>query len=111
MAAGEYRKIIDVLARSLGAGNSVELNYAHDTNHKIDVIDVALKTAEGEDMECRVYLRPDFLEIGIPKKFFTPKKYAKFISRFEYDLEQHFFRNMHLISSEEGAEYKVRVEY
>ena len=109
MEPSEYRKVIDVLAKTLGAGNSVELNYAHDTNHKIDVIDVTLNTSSDGNVQSRFYLRPAYLEISFRKEAFTQAKFAKLVSRFEYDLEQTFFRNIHLESMEEGAEYKIRI--
>jgi hypothetical protein len=110
MGAIEYRKIIDVMAGSLTANKSMELNYAHDSNNKIDVIDVAMTTASGEKIDCRVNLRPNFLEFTFDRKFFTPAKYEKFLSRFEYDMEQSFMRNIHLERADETHEYRIRIQ-
>jgi hypothetical protein len=109
MSVLEYRKIIDVMAVSLEAGKSVELNYAHDADRKFDYIDVAMTTAGNEKIECRVYLRQTFLDMVFNKKFFTPAKYQKFLSRFEYELEQSFGRNIRLENSAETLEYKIKV--
>lgn len=109
MSVIEYRKIIDVMAGSLEAGNAVELNYAHDAERKFDLIDVKMTTAGNEKIECRVYLRQKFLEMVFNKKFFTPAKYQKFLSRFEYDLEQSFGRNIRLDSDEGTLEYKLKI--
>jgi len=110
MSVSEYRKVIDVIAGSLGAGKSVELNYSHDTSHKIDVIDVKMLTAGDETIECRVNLRTTHLEIVFNKKYFTQAKFEKFLSRFEYDLEQVFTRNIHIERVEESLEYRIRVD-
>ncbi|MBP7583622.1 MAG: hypothetical protein KBA61_06290 [Spirochaetes bacterium] len=110
MGTQEYRKIIDVMAGSLEAGKAVDLNYLHDTSRKLDVIDVTMTTAANDKIECRVLLRQGFLELTFNKRFFTPAKYQKFISRFEYDLEQSFGRNIHLDSEEETLEYKIKLE-
>ncbi len=109
MGPSEYRKVIDVLAKTLGAGNSVELNYAHDTSHKIDVIDVTMGTSSDGNVQSRFYLRPAYLEISFPKEAFTREKFTKVVSRFEYDLEQTFLRNIHLESTAEESEYKIRI--
>lgn len=110
MGVIEYRKIIDVMAGSLEAGKSLELNYSHDANNKIDVIDVAMKTPAGDKVDCRVYLRAIYLELVFEKKNFKQALFDKFLTRFEYDMEQTFMRNIHLERADTTNEYRIRIQ-
>jgi hypothetical protein len=109
MGTPEYHKIIDVMAESLAAVRPVEKNYGHDDANKSDMVEVVMNTVSGERIVCRVYLSTKVLQLVFNRNQFTEKKYEKFLSRFEYDLEQAFLRNIHLERDDTPSEYRLKM--
>ncbi len=109
MGTPEYHKIIDVMADSLSAVQPVEKNYGHDEANKMDMVEVAMKTAGGERIVCRVYLSAKGLQLVFDKHQISEKQFEKFVARFEYDMEQVFLRNIHFERNDTPNEYRLKI--
>ncbi len=109
MGTPEYHKVIDVLADSFSAAKPVEKNYRHDESNKMDMVEVAMKTAGDQRIVCRVYLSTKELQLVFDKNHISEKNFEKFIARFEYDLEQAFLRNIHIERADTPNEYHLKI--
>lgn len=109
MGTPEYQKIIDVMAESFSAVRPIEKNYAHDEANKMDMIEVLIKTVVGERIVCRIYLSTKGLQLVFYKNQISEKNFEKFVTRFEYDMEQAFFRNFHFERNDTPTEYRLKI--
>lgn len=107
MSTIDYMKIIDIISKLLEANRQVDLTATHD---KIDIFDVITHCYDGTDVPYRILLRKYDMDVIFKIDDFPANmKFSKFVSRFEYEMEQTFLTNVHIESEEESIKYKVKI--
>jgi hypothetical protein len=106
MITRDYMKVIDIVSKAFDADKDVKLTASHDT---IDIFDIKTTRHDGEIISYRLLLRKDELELVLAKPLFVDMKFDKFISRFEYEMEQAFLTNIHLETSDDSRDYHVKI--
>ena len=102
----DYMKVIDIISNLFKAERNVDLSAKHE---KIDIFDITMKCHNGSEVSYRIHL-PDYeMEIIFAKKYFDTIKFDKWISKFEYKMEQTFLRNIKIEVHEETHDYRIKV--
>ncbi len=105
MANIDYMKVIDLITKMFSARGDIELKASHD---KVDIFDFTLNLKDGTALQCRVYHDQHSLEVVFDKDHLTDSEYQKWLSKFEYELEQEFLRNIKIEA--DGDAYKHRTK-
>jgi len=108
MTTIDYMKVIDTIAETMGAVSKVTMDAEHD---KVDRFDCTVPLVEGESHKFSLYLHKYFLQFTMSKDEMEDREYAKWLSKFEYALEQQFFRNIRLERKEGVAEYRLEIHF
>lgn len=98
-------KVIDIISRLFGSEKGPEITGFHE---KTDNLDVRLPLAGGE-ISLRLTLEKYDIVILITRKGFPAPDFGKWVSRFEYELEQTFFSNIRVEVHTEGENYRIRI--
>lgn len=103
----DYMKVIDIVGKLFGANKKAELTAHH--NKETDIFDVKTSCADGKELSYRILLQQYNMAIIIEKKYFKSVKFHKWISRFEYEMEQTFYKNIKIDTTEEAINYKIKI--
>lgn len=107
MSTIDYMKVIDIISKLFEADRKVDLTATHD---KIDIFDIVTHCYDGTKVPYRMLLQKYELDVIIKKEDFPgDMKFSKFVSRFEYEMEQEFLTNVQIESEEEAVKYKVKI--
>ena len=87
----DYRRVIDLMARTLKLDRNVEVT---NPEKEFNIFAVVMTGINDEWKKCKVILHDFSLDLIFEKKFFTERDFEKFASNFEYELEQTFFKNI-----------------
>ncbi len=108
MTTIDYMKVIDTIAETMGAIANVTMDAEHD---KVDRFDVRVPLTGEQFILFSLYLHKYFLNFTMKKEEMTDKEFARWLSKFEYALEQQFFRNIRLERKESVAEYRLEIHF
>lgn len=103
----DYMKVIDMVSKLFGANEKAELTAHHDK--ETDIFDVKTICADGRELSYRILLQKYNMAIIIEKKYFQSVKFRKWISRFEYEMEQTFYKNIKIDTTEEAINYTINI--
>ena len=102
-------KVIDIISKTFEAHKEVDLKASHDRQDKIDKFDITMRLVKGGEIHYRVFMQKHELDIILDKKYFESMKFKKWISVFEYELEQTMLMNIRLSVSEDPTDYTVKI--
>jgi hypothetical protein len=109
MSKIDYRKVIELMAKSLKYEKKVETT---NPEKEINIFEVEFTSINDSIKICRITVNEYDLEIGFPKKYFTDhREYDKWINAFEYELEQSFFKNIKIDLGDDLMNHKIRVHF
>ncbi|MCP4131656.1 MAG: hypothetical protein GY754_11820 [bacterium] len=110
MSSVDYMKVLDIITRTFGADRDVDLKASHE---KFDIFDIVMFCSDGRKVPFKMVLNKQFqLDIFFKKIHFeSEKEYAKWLSRFEYELEQTFFVNIRIDQADDLQEYHIKVSF
>jgi len=97
-------KVLDIAALSLNSDSKTEFN-AIDLNK----FSMTALTPEGNTVEFILIPGEFQLELSAGKRDFDAKLFTKWLSEFEYRLEQHFLKNFVIDTSETAKEYRIKI--
>ncbi len=102
----DYMKIFDAAASSLNASAHINVE-ALDLNKYS--AEISLQNAAV--IKFTAVLDEYSLELFCTKDSLKYKDYARFLSRFEYNLEQMFLKNVRIESHETTKDYKIKISF
>ncbi len=105
----DYMKVIDIISILFGADKKVELKAHHD--RETDIFDIKTIRADGTELSYRILLQQHNMVLIIEKQYFKSVKFHKWISRFEYEMEQTFYKNIKIDINEEAIDYRVNITF
>ena len=108
MSKIDYLKVIDLMARTLKLDQHVDVA---NPDKEFNVFAVEMKGINEDIKQCRLVVRDFDMDLVFKKIYFTEQEFEKFISRFEYDLEQTFFKNIEMDVDEDVVNYKVKIHF
>ncbi len=111
MSSIDYMKVIDIISKTFGANKEVDLKAAHDRRDKTDKFDITMTLSDGSRFSYRILLFRHELDVLIDKNSVGEKEFKKWVSNFEFELEQTLFLNVKLNVSDEISEYKIKVMF
>jgi len=106
MARIDYMKVIDVIAKTFGADKEFELKASHD---KVDIFDVILKDIRGSSRDIKLLMDSQSLTIRFSRTSMDEKEFRKWVSIFEYELEQTFLINIKMTLEHESSTYVIKI--
>ena len=102
----DYKKIFDAAASALEASANVIIE-AMDLN----TYSAGITMENGSVVKFMAILGEYSIELSLPKESLEHREHLKFMSRFEYNLEQKFYKNIKFESQETSKEYKIKISF
>ena len=103
----DYMKVIDIVSKLFGASKNAELTAHHEK--EVDIFDITTTCADERELSYRILLQQYKMAIIIEKKYFQSVKFHKWLSRFEYEMEQTFYKNIKIDTTEEAINYTINI--
>ncbi len=108
MTTIDYMKVIDTISDTLGAVSARTMDAVHD---KIDRFDCTVPLSATDSVQFSLYLHKYYLLFTMKKVEMSERDFEKWLSRFEYQLEQQFVRNIRLEKKESVTEYRIEIHF
>lgn len=83
-------KVIGVLSKTLKM-EAIDIQYPDKSTDKLEVI---MGAPSMQEKKFIITIKEFTLELSFPGDYFSPKEFEKWRSKFEYELEQAFLRNV-----------------
>ncbi len=104
MPSIDYMKVLDIAAHTLESSSHI----------KIEALDInmfkAILTKEDNSLiEIFTIVNEFDLELSFSKSILDKKEFIKWLSDFEFQLEQNFFTNISIEHSQSAREYKIMI--
>ncbi len=106
MPAIDYMKVLDIATFTLGTSSHIEFKALD-----LKLFSAVLTREDGSTFEILLRTSDYDLELSLNKTALNKKEFKKWLTKFEYELEQGFFKNIILKSSENKLEYKINIEF
>ena len=107
MSTIDYMRIIDIISKSFDADRNVDLTAKHE---KFDIFNIVMTLHSGGTVPYKINMHKYELHIIIEKKYFITKKFSRWLSDFEYDLEQEFKVNIKVSHEEDVVNHHVKIQ-
>lgn len=102
----DYMKVFDAIAAALNAADHINVD-ALDLNR----FNVSIMNDDTSCIDFNAVLGSYDMELSVNKNALPEKEFTKFISLFEYHLEQKFLKNIELKSIQTSGEYKIKISF
>lgn len=102
----DYMKVLDIAATTMEISSHIEVQALD-----IKLFKAVLTRDDGSIAEIFIRVGDYDLELSLDKTALNKKEFQKWLSKFEFELEQVFFKNINLKSSETKLEYKINIEF
>lgn len=106
MSNVDYKQIFNAAASALNGSSSLSIE-AQD----LDTYSADITIENGSVIKFTAILGEYTLELSVTKESIGGREYEKFMPRFEYNLEQKFFKNFKLEPFETSREYKIKISF
>jgi len=100
----DYMKVLDIAAQALGTSSHVEVN-----SLDLKIFNAVIRQDDKSELNILLTVNDYDLELNIDNIFSSKKEFQKWLSRFEFLLEQNFFKNISLVHSGSSQKYKIKV--
>jgi hypothetical protein len=104
MATLDYMKVLDVAVQTLNISQQVEIQALD-----LSVFQAVITQPDGKKINVIINVKKFELEIVLQKDIFNEKEFIKWLMKFEYNLEQKFFKNISLSHSETKTDYRIKI--
>lgn len=105
MATIDYMKLIGVLSRTLKL-EIIDVKF-HDKS--TDRLDITMGGEAVQEKKFLLSLTGFSAELAFPKQYLTGKDFEKWISRFEYELEQAFMKNAEIHTGADASNHILKI--
>lgn len=105
MAAIDYMKVLDIAAETLDTTSRKEIQALD-----LKLFKAVITKDDGSSQEIFIKINEFDLELSMEKKNLDKKEFQKWSGKFEFQLEQSFFKNIAIKTSETAHEYKIYIE-
>jgi len=106
MASIDYMKVLDIAVQTLDISSQCEIQALD-----LTVFQAVILKPDGTKVEVTINVNKFELEIILHKDVFNGKEFKKWLNKFEYELEQNFFKNISLTHSETKTDYSIKLLY
>lgn len=100
----DYMKVLDIAAFTLETASHIEF-IALD----LTLFSARLSRDDGNIFEILMKVNDFDLELTFNKDILNKKEFEKWLNRFEFQLEQNFYKNISLEHHESKNEYKIKI--
>jgi hypothetical protein len=100
----DYMKVLDIAALTLEASSHIEVRALD-----LTIFNAVLTRNDGSEMNILVKTSDYELELTLDNIFPNTKEFDKWLGKFEFQLEQNFFKNIALEHRDNGNEYKIKI--
>jgi len=102
----DYMKVLDIAAITMGISSHIEVKALD-----LKLFSAALTRDDGTTFEILMRLNDFDLELNLDKNVIGRKEFEKWLAKFEFELEQIFFKNISMERSETKKEYRVILKF
>ena len=106
MAAIDYMKVLDIAVQTLDISSQVEIQAID-----LTIFQAVITKPDKTKVEIKINVKKYELEIILTKNIFDRNEFLKWLNKFEYNLEQNFFKNISLTCSENKTDYTIKIAY
>ena len=107
MTKVDYMKVIGVLSKTLQL-ETLNLQYADKSAERLDV---TMGGTAKQEKTFRLAMKDYTLELTFPKTHIEVRAFDKWISAFEYELEQAFSRNVSVQINHDAEHYTLKMSF
>ena len=102
----DYMKLLHIAAVTLETSTQIDL-------HTLDInyYNARLTRDDGSKIEIQLRVFDFEIELTLSNKIMNEKELLKWLPKFEYQLEQNYFKNIALTHSETNNEYKIKIVF
>lgn len=100
----DYMKVLDIAALTLETSSHIEIKALD-----LTIFNAVLIRADGSELNILVKTGNYEIELTFEDIFPSNKEFEKWLSKFEFQLEQSFFKNISLEHSGNEKEHKVKI--
>jgi len=102
----DYMKVIGALSKTLNL-ETIDMKF-HDRS--TDRLDIIMGADAVQEKKFTLSLTNFSVELSFSKQYLSGKDFEKWITRFEYELEQAFVSNVSIHLSEEPSNHILKIE-
>jgi hypothetical protein len=102
----DYMKVLDIAAQTMDTSSKGEVQALD-----LSIFKSVITKPDGSKIEITLKIHNFDLEIFLDKKTFSEKELDKWLNKFEYQLEQNFFKNITITHSENKTEYRIKIVF
>ncbi|HPS58272.1 MAG TPA: hypothetical protein PK514_09215 [Spirochaetota bacterium] len=100
----DYKIIFDAAASALDASSNVIIEAKEPNTYS-----AGITMENGTVIKFTAIPGEYSLELSLPKESLERREYIKFMSRFEFNLEQKFFKNIKFDPQETSKDYRIKI--
>ncbi len=100
----DYMKVLDIAALTLETSSHIEIKALD-----LTIFNAVLIRDDGSELNILVKTSDFELELTLDNIFSNNKEFEKWLSKFEFQLEQNFFKNISLEHQGNGKKYEIKI--
>lgn len=100
----DYMKVLDIAALTLETSSHINVQALD-----LTIFKAVLIRDDGSELNIIVKTSDYDLELTFDNIFSNNKEFQKWLRKFEFQLEQNFFKNISLEHHDRGKEYKIKI--
>lgn len=108
MADIDYMKIIDIISDLMSSEKKVDIKSAENNKIKSFIVEAAIN--KGIKLNYTLSLKSSHIEIEINSRYFKEIPIEKWIKKFEFSLEQLFYKNIGVTYTQKHEQYIISIE-
>ncbi|HOT45369.1 MAG TPA: hypothetical protein PLM53_11040 [Spirochaetota bacterium] len=101
----DYMKVIGALAKTLSM-ETIDMKF-HDRS--TDRLDIIMGAAAAQEKKFTLSLTNFSAELAFSKQYLSEKDFEKWITAFEYELEQAFMKNVTIHRDEDASSHILKI--
>ncbi len=105
MSSIEYTRVLDIFARHFKLENEFQYSTTDNTVERFSVT----TRDDGREKVFQIELKEYDMTISFDKDYIDERELEGLVSRFEYDLEQTFYVNIHIEANEALNNYELKI--
>ncbi len=106
MSKIDYMKMIGVLSKTLNL-ETIDMKFPDKSTDRLEVI---LGGDAVQEKKFNLSLSDFSVELVFPKEYLQGKEFSKWLLKFEYELEQAFFKNAETDVTGDAANHIIRIK-
>ncbi len=106
MTSIDYMKVLDIAALAMQSESHIRVEALDLKKFK-----ATINSPEGKDIEILASVSEFSMDLSLARDMLEPKKLRKWLTEFEYLLEQNFYKNIIIEDAGNSREFKIKIDF